>query len=75
LPTALPFALTSEFAEDTNKQKQWLAFMQRGQLKTARVSLSEVITVIGAFLMPPCLAKGEQGFLKTWTPEKQWFDS
>ncbi|MBE9210577.1 nucleotidyl transferase AbiEii/AbiGii toxin family protein [Nostoc sp. LEGE 06077] len=75
LPTALPFALTPEFASDANKQKQWQAFVQRGQLKTTQVSLSEVTRVIGAFLMPPSLAAAaEQGFFKTWTPEKQWFD-
>jgi hypothetical protein len=76
LPTALPFALTPEFASDTNKQKQWQSFVNRGQLKTAHVSLPDVITVIGVFLMPACLAAAqEQGFPKTWTPTTQWVDS
>jgi hypothetical protein len=74
LPTALPFALSAEFASDTNKQKQWQSFVQRGQLKTAHVSLPDVIAVIGAFLMPPSLAAAaEQGFPKTWTAAKHWF--
>ncbi|BAZ19476.1 hypothetical protein NIES4073_03460 (plasmid) [Kalymmatonema gypsitolerans NIES-4073] len=74
LPTALPFALSAEFASDTNKQKQWQSFVQRGQLKTADVSLPDIIAVIGAFLMPPSLAAAaEQGFPKTWTNAKHWF--
>jgi predicted nucleotidyltransferase component of viral defense system len=74
LPTALPFALSTEFAENANKQKQWQSFVQRGQLKTAHVSLPDIIAVIGAFLMPPSLAAAaEQEFPKTWTSEKHWF--
>ncbi len=75
LPTTLPFALTSEFAEDKDKQKQWAAFVKKGQLKTEQVSLPEIIVVIGGFLMPPCLAVAkEQGFHKTWTPSEHWSD-
>jgi len=75
LPTALPFALTPEFAQDASKQKQWQSFVQRGQLKTAPVSLPGVIAVIGTFVMPPSLAAAaEQRFRKTWTPTKQWFN-
>ncbi|MEH2135134.1 hypothetical protein VF14_24040 [Nostoc linckia z18] len=75
LPTTLPFALTSEFALDNDKQRQWTAFVKKGQLKAEQVSLPEVIAVIGEFLMPPCLAVvEEQGFHKTWTPSKHWSD-
>jgi predicted nucleotidyltransferase component of viral defense system len=73
LPTTLPLALTSEFAEDKDKQKQWMAFINKGQLKAERVSLPEAIAAIGEFLMPPCLAVAEErGFPKTWTPSKRW---
>lgn len=75
LPTTLPFALTSEFAEDNDKRRQWIAFVKKGQLKAEQVSLPEVIAIIGEFLMPPCLAVvEEQGFHKTWTPSKHWSD-
>jgi predicted nucleotidyltransferase component of viral defense system len=75
LPTTLPFALTSEFALDNDKQRQWTAFVKKGQLKAKQVSLLEVIAIIGEFLMPPCLAVAEeQGFQKTWTPSKHWSD-
>lgn len=75
LPTWLPFALTPEFSEDANKQKQWQSFVQRGQLKTAPVSLPDVIAVIGAFVIPPSLAAATQEeFFKTWTPTRQWFN-
>lgn len=76
LPTVLPFALTTEFVEDASKQKQWQSFVQRGQLKTAHISLSDVIEVIGEFLMPPSFAAAsEQEFHKHWTSTKQWFDT
>ncbi len=73
LPTILPFALTLEFALDTAKQKQWKSFVNKGQLKTEQVSLTEVISVIGEFLMPPSLAAAqEQKFNKIWIPSKYW---
>jgi predicted nucleotidyltransferase component of viral defense system len=75
LPTTLPFALTSEFAEDKDKQREWTTFVNKGQLKAQQVSLPEVIAIIGTFLMPPCLAVSEeQGFHKIWTPSKHWSD-
>lgn len=73
LPTSLPFALTVEFAFDKDKQKQWKSFVDKGQLKTAHVSLPEVIAVLGEFLMPPSLvtAQGEV-FNKIWVSSTYW---
>lgn len=75
LPTTRPFALTSEFAEDKDKQKQWKSFADKGHLKTAQVSWPEIIAVIGEFLMPPCLAaaQGEE-FNKIWVAATAWSD-
>ncbi|BAZ10688.1 hypothetical protein NIES4071_25110 [Calothrix sp. NIES-4071] len=76
LPITLPFALTSEFALDNAKQKQWKSFVNKGQLKTEEVSLTEVITVLGEFLMPPSIAVAqEQNFSKIWIPSTYWSDS
>lgn len=73
LPTALPFALTSEFAVDKDKQKQWKSFVNKGQLKTEQVSLPEVIAVVREFLMPPSLAAAQgEVFNKIWVPSKYW---
>lgn len=73
LPTTLPFALSSEFALDMVKQKQWKAFVDKGQLKTEQISLVEVITIIREFLMPPCLAASqEEAFDKIWIPSTYW---
>jgi predicted nucleotidyltransferase component of viral defense system len=75
LPTILPFALTSEFALDTVKQKQWKSFVDKGQLKTEQISLTEVVTILGEFLMPPSLAAAQvQPFNKTWISSTYWSD-
>jgi len=73
LPKTEPFALTIEFAEDPGKQKQWLAFLKRGQLKSEQNSLSEVITIIRDFLMPPCLAAAQdKAFNQLWVRARHW---
>ncbi|MBD2777457.1 nucleotidyl transferase AbiEii/AbiGii toxin family protein [Iningainema tapete] len=73
LPIALPFALTAEFAFDKDKQKQWKSFVDKGQLKTAHVSLPEVIAVVGEFLMPPSLAAAQgEVFNKIWIASTYW---
>ena len=73
LPTAVPFALTNEFALDKDKQKQWKSFVNKGQLKTEQVSLPEVIAVIREFLMPPCLATVHlEPFNKIWARATNW---
>lgn len=73
LPTIEPLALTTEFAEDTNKQKQWQAFLNKGQLKSEHKHLREIITIIKDFLMPPCVAMAEnKAFNQHWYPSKGW---
>jgi predicted nucleotidyltransferase component of viral defense system len=73
LPTTEPLALTIEFAENSDKQKQWQGFLNKGQLKSPQNSLSETIAIIKDFLMPPCLAvaKNEE-FSQVWIPPGTW---
>lgn len=73
LPIILPLALTEEFAEDVGKNKQWQAFLNKGQLKSEHKNLTEVTTIIKDFLMPPCLAAANnKTFDQCWYPSKGW---
>ena len=51
IPVDAPIGLTPEFAIDSNKQKQWAAFVRRVRL-TEAPDLSEVIRRIESFAMP-----------------------
>ena len=50
IPTALPDALTRDFAEDEQKQRQWRAFVDH--VATDPGPRSHVIEDVAAFLMP-----------------------
>jgi predicted nucleotidyltransferase component of viral defense system len=56
LPNEVPLALTPDFAEDENKQKQWRAFLNKNRLQPAKADLVGVVETIHKFLMPPILA-------------------
>jgi len=73
LPTLTPLALTPEFSEDKNKQKQWNAFIRKGKLRASTQSLSEVVVILQDFLMPPTLAvANNEPFLKIWPLSGSW---
>ncbi len=73
VPSEAPLALTPEFYEDSAKQKQWKAFMDKGNLRAEKKPLSEVVTILQGFLMPPsqAIAKGEP-FEMIWQPPGPW---
>ena len=51
IPSALPLALTDEFAANPNKQRQWTAFLrQSGQ--PAKHKLRDVVNALRGRLMP-----------------------
>lgn len=50
IPAELPDALTSEFAEDEQKQRQWNAFLENAALDPG--SLDDVVASISGFIMP-----------------------
>ncbi|GAB1538292.1 nucleotidyl transferase AbiEii/AbiGii toxin family protein [Scytonema sp. NUACC21] len=73
IPNTEPFALTVEFAEDSDKKKQWEAFVKKAGINVNQNSLNEVIDIIKSFLMPPCLAVSQnQVFNQIWTPAEGW---
>jgi len=51
LPTTLPIALSDEFADDSIKQQQWGAFVNRSGL-SVEVALGDVVTLMRQRLWP-----------------------
>ena len=50
IPTGVPFALSDEFASDTQKNIQWLAFLRKNSLES--MPLATVIEDVRQFLAP-----------------------
>jgi len=57
LPQEVPLGLSIEFADDTNKQAQWRAFLKRNELDA--LPLPEVVAQLRAWLMPVLLSAGQ----------------
>ena len=72
LPNTLPLALTPEFFADTQKIRQWKAFLNRAGLGI-QPELSEVATFITVFVMPliELCSRGEV-FDGAWTAGGPW---
>jgi predicted nucleotidyltransferase component of viral defense system len=69
IPSVIPLALTSAFWTDA-KATQWKAFMKRGKLAPADLSLAQVVTSITPFLWPPLKAAGGGRKLDAaWAPK------
>lgn len=58
IPSAMPIALTSAFADDSAKLSQWKAFVGRNQLEGRAGDLSRVVAELRDFLAPPMFAAG-----------------
>jgi hypothetical protein len=73
IPTEPPLALTEAFAADEQQQTQWKAFLNRSRVADKALTLSEVVRVMSAFLMPAleALRRGE-GAVETWPPGGPW---
>lgn len=73
LPTTPPLALTPEFSQDRPKQTQWKAFLERGQLSPNGHTLTDVITLLRDFLMPPTVAAATGNpFKMRWPAGGPW---
>ena len=68
-----PVALTSAFAEDPVKGKQWQAFVRRSQLEHAPKDLVEVVRSLVGFLGPvvEAIAAGRR-FEGSWKAPGPW---
>ncbi|MBI3206659.1 MAG: nucleotidyl transferase AbiEii/AbiGii toxin family protein [Myxococcales bacterium] len=68
-----PLALTAAFALDPTKQTQWEAFLSRSRLTETGVTLPEIISVIGPFLLPELERAGSGSTEPSrWAPGGPW---
>lgn len=73
-PTQIPFAFTDEFYTDSDKQKQWTAFVRKSRINTFSedTNLEMIVREISDFLMPIIERENK---LKTpsltWYPDKK----
>jgi predicted nucleotidyltransferase component of viral defense system len=74
IPTDTPLALTSEFANDETKQRQWVAFVRKGKLNEEGLVLSQIRSILHDFLMPPTIAivTGVE-FDRVWSSALGWY--
>jgi hypothetical protein len=70
LPKGPPVGITSAFAADAEKAKQWRSF-QTNVRAPAQQSLPECVAAVHAFVWPPCAATATQrAFALKWSG--QW---
>jgi predicted nucleotidyltransferase component of viral defense system len=72
LPTEMPLALTTEFAADDQKRKQWDAFKKRSGLEGRMGELSAVTRELTEFFTPVLALARENGFMASWIPGRKW---
>ena len=67
-----PTGLTSEFIDNTGKQKQWTAFINK-QLGSSPLTLKDVVKTLQSFLTKPIEAiMSNSDFISTWTKNTKW---
>ena len=68
LPTDRPLALTKQFSEDTAKQRQWQAFLNKNRIEAA--SLGDTVALLDDLLWPPTQGTtAASQATATWRPE------
>ena len=73
IPADTPLALTDEFSRDSQKAKQWEAFIKKGNLNHDQATLTAVAANISRFAMPPFQAiRGSEVFSLTWPKGGPW---
>ena len=71
LPSGVPFGLTDEFAQDTQKQTQWQAFLGKNRLEA--LELTALVAVLRDFLLPPIAAAyADNRFPQLWPAGGPW---
>lgn len=73
IPQDVPFALTPEFLDDTQKKQQWNAFISRLYPGAQTPSLDEVGNLLRDFLLP-CLLSSvpSRSDIGHWVPGTHW---
>jgi hypothetical protein len=68
---SVPIGLSDTFAQDSQKQTQWQAFLRKNGIES--VLLGEVVTMLAAFLIPVVTAiiRGEE-FSHEWNAGGPW---
>jgi len=73
LPEHTPSGLSSEFYEDAQKNTQWNAFLRKGMLVTAPLTLEDICHFLEMFLVPLTRALIlDQDFEARWKPGGPW---
>jgi predicted nucleotidyltransferase component of viral defense system len=73
VPATPPLALTDAFATDTQKAKQWTAFIKKGKLNPSGFTLPEVCAFLNQFLMPASTATSAgDSFDNHWPAGGPW---
>jgi len=75
IPLSLPVAFSKAFANDSVKNTQWLAFLERSRSITSPDILGNLVIFIGGFLMEPTLSCHSMlPFNKEWLPGGPWIN-
>jgi len=75
IPSELPVAFTTEFAEIDGKRAQWIGFLRRNRLMNAPTELSTVVEAIGAFVLPVLIAlRDEVPYQRRWPAGGPWME-
>jgi predicted nucleotidyltransferase component of viral defense system len=73
IPEDTPLALSDEFANNEDKNKQWKAFIKRNNLDSFDYDFPQLITALRDFLLKPLqAAAAEQSFKSKWIDNKHW---
>jgi len=70
VPTECPFCFTDSFANLSEKQIQWSAFLRKNELNNLPQDFPTVIHRIAELLLP-VLLPGKNSF-SVWHPDEQW---
>jgi len=73
IPKDIPLALSDEFANSTDKNNQWKAFINRNSLEDFGVDFPQLIKALGAFLLEPLQAAAAgESFKSKWVVNRYW---
>jgi predicted nucleotidyltransferase component of viral defense system len=73
VPSGAPLALTDEFSRDSQKAKQWQAFLKKSGLDHDQAALHTVAADLTRFLIAPLRAvQSSRNFVFTWPKGGPW---